>query len=177
MAAPWLWERFTAPRRMFGATFGATRRLGSLSAVCSALLTVTAFGIGLTVLGGALELYGLLLVAKDIQRERDIAADYLKEAEQTPSFPALSFHGPPKDPRLLGSPEQPASQREIQRVASASQRAAGAAKGLLERQRAAFVGFVSTLLQGGVERRRRGVWVFVGGVILNVTGNVLTAIA
>jgi hypothetical protein len=133
------------------------------------------WGIVLTVLGGIAELGGIYLVAKDIQRDQELAAKYVREWEQQPNLPTPSFHGPPKDPRLIEGPDAAALQRDVQRVALAAQQASGAARGRLDRQRTAFTGFISALLQGGVERRRLGVKLFAVGVVMNVAGNVISA--
>ena len=132
----------------------------------------------MTVGGGLLELLGIALVALDIRSDRQKAEQYLAAAET--AIP-LGFRPPPMRPELemMRRHEQthgPAEQRleavrselarNVERTTQAAERAAYA-------QRKAFLDLVRDLLQGGLGRRKLGAWLFAGGVVLNVSGNVL----
>lgn len=142
---------------------------------------MTAVAIVLNVLGGLLELAGLLLVVLEIGNDRTLAQRYLKRIEEVPPPAFYGSRGggaraqlmdryemsqalPEEQVRLLGQK----SERDMTAVIAASRQAI-----LEERDR--FHSFVRDLLQSGIGQRKLGAVLVGCGIVVGVVASVISS--
>lgn len=131
----------------------------------------------LTIVGGGFEVAGLALVAVEIRRDRDLAAEYLAALEVAPPFIGPRSPSPQEMTmrdvdRAMMRPEdhlrnvQAESETKFQQVGTQTARA-------VAQQRSQFHAFIRDLLQGGLGQRVTGAVLIGVGIVTSTAGNVV----